>query len=119
MIGLISPRLKFGWRMETARGLFGRNVARLADRDGFSRKGLADHLGVQQQMVSRWISGKILPTKHLDGIAAYFRVGVKELFAESTDPLPSPTKSNDPTPIDALKIIAMDYGYLLKTKPKK
>jgi transcriptional regulator with XRE-family HTH domain len=105
--------------METARKLFGKNVARLADREGFSRKELADFLGVQQTMVSRWISGKILPTKHLDGIARYFRVGVKDLFVDSSEPLPRSPSPPDLSPVDALKILASNYGYALKIKHKK
>ena len=118
MSGLVWRRLGIGLRMESSRKLFGQNVARLADREGFSRKGLADSLGIKQQMVSRWISGKTLPTKHLDGIAKYFKVPVKELFAEPKDPLPDPPQSILPDPIEALKVLALDYGYLLRIKPK-
>lgn len=106
MIGLVSARLKIGLGMEDARKLFGRNVAKLCDRDGFSRTGLAAALGVQPQMVSRWIAGKNLPTKYLDGIAKYLSVPVKELFAEPNDPSPKSRPPRDITPLEALKIIS-------------
>jgi len=99
--------------MDTARKLFGMNLAKLCDRQGFGRKDLAESLNVQQTMVSRWIAGGTLPTKHLDAIARYLAVDVKDLFALPSEPTPLPPKLNL-TPIDALKIVAKDYGYSLK-----
>jgi transcriptional regulator with XRE-family HTH domain len=96
---------------EDARKLFAMNLKVLVERDGYSRAGLASYLSVPVSMVSRWLQGKILPTKHLESIAEYLDVSIGTLFRSDFSPLPS---SRDMTQDEAFRALAKALGYSVR-----
>ncbi len=99
--------------LQDARKLFAFNLRRLLARPGFNNTGLASYLDVQPQMVSRWLQGRILPTKHLEAIAAYLKVHIGELFAAET-PLAEAVTARELTQEEWLRGLAKSLGYSIR-----
>src|SRR5690606_17203373 len=102
--------------MASVKKIFGKNLARLASREGFSKTGLAVHLGVKPPMVSRWVRGQFLPeTADIDAIADYFKLPVGELFTEAPDTERLFVITED----DAIRLLAEKRGWVLKRPSKR
>lgn len=109
MHGLVSTQAKVGslGMSQRHRRLYGRAVAILCGREGYSKKGLAEYLRVDVSYVSHICSGKIYPLKYLDDIPEYLNVTHARLLM--SDPLAGiddAQPAREPTPEEALRRLA-------------
>lgn len=92
------------------------NIAFFRKKRGITQEELANALGVTNQAVSKWESGKCAPDiQLLPDIAEYFNISIDELFGRSVNSdiptkiqSPKETSSNLDTAID----IASQKGYI-------
>lgn len=92
------------------------NIAFFRKKRGITQEELANALGVTNQAVSKWESGKCAPDiQLLPDIAEYFNISIDELFGRSVNSdiptkiqSPKETSSNLDTAID----IASKKGYI-------
>ena len=92
------------------------NIAFFRKKRGITQEELANALGVTNQAVSKWESGKCAPDiQLLPDIAEYFNISIDELFGRSVNSdistkihPPKETSSNLDTAID----IASKKGYI-------
>jgi transcriptional regulator with XRE-family HTH domain len=109
------------WRMVLAR-----NIERLVSREGFSKTGLAKHLGVPVQQIWRYCNGAAMPLKYLDKIQGYLGVTLPDLFEEDENtPLPPSARvpeipePKEPSKEEALAILAASMGYRVRRARRK
>lgn len=92
------------------------NIAFFRKKRGITQEELANALGVTNQAVSKWESGKCAPDiQLLPDIAEYFNISIDELFGLSVNS-DIPTKIQSPketsSKLDAAIDIASKKGYI-------
>lgn len=100
-----------GYMAAKAKMLFGKNLKRLMRLRRVGVNELAEMMGVQISMVSRWRSGTVLPTQYLDELCVGLRVDLYEFFIDPTSKPAHPT-----TMEDWVEALANSIGYELKPK---
>lgn len=92
------------------------NIAFFRKKRGITQEELANALGVTNQAVSKWESGKCAPDiQLLPDIAEYFNISIDELFGRSVNS-DIPTKIQSPketsSKLDTAIDIASQKGYI-------
>lgn len=103
--------------------LYGRAIKILCSRPGYSQRGLAEHLGVDDSYVSKICAGSKYPESYLDEIVEYLNVAPYVTLKEnplSDEPERAPVMQKKPVdPKDALTLLADIAGYDIKIRKKR
>lgn len=97
--------------MSKSREIFGKNLKRLMKLRRITVNEMAEMVGVQISMISRWRSGANLPNQYIDKLAEVLRVELYEFFIDDVSRISNPT-----TMEEWVEALANSIGYELRPR---